>query len=106
MTDKIVVFSMCDSEQEAERIAASLVEKRLAACVNVIRGVKSVYRWKGAVERSDETMLVIKSTRAHFDKLRAELVGMHTYEVPEVIALPIVDGSPAYLEWIDRELVI
>lgn len=106
MTDKIVVLSMCNSEEEADQIATSLVEKQLAACVNVIRGAQSVYRWKGKVERSEETLLVIKSTRGHFDRLRIELERMHTYEVPEVIALPIVDGSLAYLQWMDRELVI
>ena len=106
MTDKIVVLSMCSSEEEADRIAESLVEKQLAACVNLIRGVQSVYRWKGQIERSAETMLVIKSTRGHFDRLRTELERMHSYEVPEVIALPVVDGSPAYLDWMERELVI
>lgn len=104
MTDKIVVFSACASEEEAGRIAESLVEKRLAACVNLIPSVQSVYRWKGGLERSAETVLLIKSNRECFEQLRLELEKMHSYEVPEAVALAVVDGSPSYLEWIDREL--
>lgn len=105
MTDKIVVLSTCASADEAGRIARTLVEKRLAACVNVVAGVHSVYRWKGTVEEEAEVMLVIKSSRALFNQLRSELERMHSYEVPEVVAVPIVDGSDRYLAWMDRELV-
>ena len=104
MTDKIVVLSTCASPEEAERIARALVEKRLAACVNVLPGNRSVYRWKGAVEDASEVLLVIKSSRALFAQLRGELEKLHSYEVPEVIALPVVDGSERYLGWMDREL--
>ena len=104
MTDKIVVFSTCASADEAERIARRLVDERLAACVNVISPVRSFYRWKGAVKDSVEWLLIIKSSRALFESLRAVLESAHSYEVPEVVAIPIVDGSPNYLSWIEQEL--
>jgi periplasmic divalent cation tolerance protein len=102
MTDKIVVFSACSTLEEARRIARKLVDARLAACVNVAPGVHSFYRWKGAVEEADEYMLVIKSSRDLFDRLRLELEKAHTYEVPEVVAVAIVAGAPNYLAWLDK----
>jgi periplasmic divalent cation tolerance protein len=104
MTDKIVVFSTCASEEEAERIARQLVEAHLAACVNVIPRMRSFYRWKGAVESGDECLLVIKSSRELFDALRIHLEKAHSYEVPEAIALPIVDGAETYMAWLDASL--
>ena len=104
MTDKIVVLNTCSSAEEAGRIARELVEKRLAACVNVVSGVRSIYRWKGAVEDDAEVLLVIKSSRTLLARLRAEIEKLHSYEVPEVIALPVVDGSESYLAWLDHEL--
>jgi len=103
MTDRIVVLSACATEREAETIARYLVEKRLAACVNLIPHVRSIYRWEGRVEDAKETMLVIKSTRGLFAELARELSAMHSYQVPEVIALPVVDGAEPYLDWIGRE---
>jgi len=104
MTDKIVVLSTCGSAQEAERVARALVEKRLAACVNIIKGVRSIYRWKDAIEDEEEALLVIKTSRALIEDLRTEIEHLHSYEVPEVIALQVVDGSERYLAWMDREL--
>ncbi|MFN0100741.1 MAG: divalent-cation tolerance protein CutA [Bryobacteraceae bacterium] len=104
MTDKVIVFSTCPSREEAKRIAKGLVEERLAACVNVIDGVESVYRWQGSVQESDEVMLVVKSRRDLLGRLQERLANMHSYEVPEAIAIPVVDGLPAYLEWLEREL--
>jgi periplasmic divalent cation tolerance protein len=104
MTDKIVVLSTCGSAEEAARIARALVEKKLAACVNVMPAVRSFYRWKGAIEDEQESLLVIKSSRVLFDQLRAEIERLHSYEVPEVIAVPVVDGSEGYLEWLELEL--
>ncbi len=104
MTDKIVVFSSCDSEEQAGRIARALVEQRLAACVNILPGARSVYRWKGEIEDGAEWLLIIKSRRGLMDQLRAIIGNIHTYEVPELLAVPVVDGSPAYLAWLDREL--
>ena len=105
MTDKIVVLATCDSQELARRIARHLVDERLAACVSVTgSAVDSVYRWQDKVEEASEWMLVIKTRRDLFPALRAEIQRLHTYEVPEMIALPIVDGSEAYLAWMDREL--
>jgi len=104
MTDKIVVLSTCDSEDEAVQVARGLVEKRLAACVNIIAGARSIYRWKDSIEDSPKWLLVIKSRRGLFPSLRAEIARLHTYEVPEVIALQVVEGSETYMAWLDREL--
>ena len=104
MTDKIVVFSTASSAEEAEKIARVLVEEHLAACVNILPGARSVYRWKGAIESSSEWMLLIKSSRERFDRLSARLEKLHSYEVPEVVALPVVDGSSNYLNWLEAEL--
>jgi periplasmic divalent cation tolerance protein len=104
MTDKIVVLSTCDSEDEAVQVARSLVEKRLAACVNIVAGARSIYRWKDSIEDSPEWLLVIKSRRGLFSAVREEIRKLHTYEVPEVIALPVVEGSESYMAWLDREL--
>ncbi|MBM3783022.1 MAG: divalent-cation tolerance protein CutA [Acidobacteria bacterium] len=104
MTDKLIVLSTCPSIDEANRLARGLVEERLAACVNLIPGARSVYRWQGAIEESDEVLLIIKTRRDLLDKLGKRLSQLHTYEVPEAIAIPILDGLPAYLDWLDREL--
>jgi periplasmic divalent cation tolerance protein len=104
MTDKIVVLCTCGSADEAARIARALVDKRLSACVNVMPAIRSFYRWKGDIEDEKESLLVIKSSRALFGQLRAEIEKLHSYDVPEVIAVPIVDGSEGYLEWLEREL--
>jgi periplasmic divalent cation tolerance protein len=103
MTDKIVVLSTCGSAEEAEKIARALVERRLAACVNIVPGARSIYRWKGAVEDATEWLLVIKSRRPLFEPLLEELRRVHSYETPEVIALPIVAGAQSYLEWLESE---
>lgn len=104
MTDKIVVISTCGSVEEARRVASALVEARLASCVSISSAVESIYRWKGAVETAQEWMLVIKTRRDLLAELQTELGRVHTYTVPEVIALPVVDGSPAYLDWWEAEL--
>ena len=104
MTDKIVVFSTCDSEEQAGQIARALVEQRLAACVNILPGARSIYRWKGEIEDAAEWMLIIKSRRDLMEQLRAAIGKLHSYEVPELLAVPVVDGSESYLAWVDREL--
>jgi periplasmic divalent cation tolerance protein len=104
MTDKIVVLNTCDSADEAERLARSLVEQRLAACVTVISPTRSFYRWNGAITDAAEWLLVIKSSRALFDRLRAALESAHSHELPELLALPVIEGSPNYLAWLDGEL--
>ena len=104
MTDKIVVFSTASSAEEAEKIARGLVNDHLAACVNVVPSVRSFYRWQGKIEDSAELLLVIKSSRERFEALRTSLEKLHSYEVPEVIAMPVVDGAQNYLNWMDGEL--
>jgi len=105
MTNNIIVFSSCGSAEEAERLARKLLEGRLAACVNVIMQMRSYYWWKGNIETSRECLLVIKTSRDKFDQLRPVLESAHSYELPEVLALQVIDGSPDYLAWLERELV-
>jgi len=97
----VVVLVTCGSRREASRIARSVVERKLAACVNVLdTPVRSVYRWKGKIEQGREFLLVIKSSRARLAALQAEVERLHSYDVPEFIALPIVGGSSRYLAWL------
>jgi periplasmic divalent cation tolerance protein len=104
MTNKIVVLSTCANEADADKLARALVEKHLAACVSVSPGLRSYYRWKGSLEISNEVLLVIKTTEERFPALRAELEKIHPYEVPEILALPVVEGATPYLDWIDDSL--
>src|SRR5271154_2864351 len=104
MTDKIVVLTTCDSEMLAEQLARQLVEHRVAACVNILPKARSIYRWQEKIEEAGEWVLLIKSRRDLFAALRAEIQRLHTYEIPELIAIPIGDGSEAYLAWLDSEL--
>lgn len=104
MTDNIVVLSTCPDEEEAARLARLLVGEKLAACVSVVPGVRSFYRWKGAVESADECLLVIKSSRALFAAVRDAIEKAHSYEVPEVLALAVVDGAPNYLNWLESSI--
>ena len=99
-----VVLVTAPSEATAVEIGRTLVDERLAACVNVVPGMRSFYRWKGSIEDSAEWLLVIKSSRERFDALRTALEKLHSYEVPEVIALSVIDGSQNYLNWMDGEL--
>jgi len=105
MTDKIVALSTCETEEEAARVARILIEKNLAACVNIVSNVRSFYRWKDEIEDAPELLLVIKTRRDLFDALKAEIAKIHSYEIPELVALPILDGSTEYLAWLDRELI-
>lgn len=101
MTNKVVVLVTCASPAEARRIARRLVEARLAACVNVLTApVHSVYRWKGRVEAAREHLLVIKTSRQRLPALQRAVTQLHSYDVAEVIALPIAAGSSAYLKWL------
>ena len=104
MTNKIVVFSTCGSQDEAAQLARRLLEARLAACVNVIMQIRSYYWWQGKIEESGEWLLVVKTSRELFEQVQSVLEAAHSYELPEVLALPVVAGSANYLAWIDREL--
>jgi periplasmic divalent cation tolerance protein len=104
MSEHLVVLSTVAQAEDAERIARALVERRLAACVNVVPGLLSFYRWKGSVQRDDERLLVIKTRRERYAELQHALQALHPYELPEVLALPVEAGSPAYLGWIDENV--
>ncbi len=100
MSEAIVVLVTAPNLETAEKLAEALVGERLAACVNVLGEVRSIYRWKGAVEREREVLCVMKTTRDAFERLRARVVELHPYEVPEVIALPVALGHAPYLAWL------
>ena len=103
MTDKKIVLTTTATREDAGKIARSLVERRLAACVNVV-AIESVYRWKDAVESAEEWLLVIKTTAAAFDQVHAAIQELHTYELPECVLLPIESGSEEYLAWIGESV--
>jgi periplasmic divalent cation tolerance protein len=104
MTNKRLVLTTTSSQEEARRIAHALVERRLAACVNVVSRVDSIYRWKEKVEEAQEFLLLIKTTESAVDQLREAIQELHSYEVPECIVLPIESGSEKYLNWIDESV--
>jgi len=104
MPEHLVVLITAGSQEEANRIADALVTELLAACVNVIPGVTSVYRWEGEVRRDGEWLLVAKSTREAFEDLLRCVRALHSYDLPEIIALPVVAGSEAYLHWVAGEV--
>ncbi len=104
MTDKIVVLSTCATGEEADKLARLLVDARVAACVTVLPGARSVYRWQAAVESSEECLLIIKSSRQLFERLRVVLEKAHKYEVPEILAMPVVEGSANYMNWLENQL--
>jgi periplasmic divalent cation tolerance protein len=102
MSDPIVVLVTCGSEEEAVKIANALVEPRLAACVNLISPIRSIYRWEGKIWDEKEWLLIIKTQRQRFEELKKKVKSLHSYSVPEIISLPIVEGSSAYLNWIEE----
>ncbi len=104
MTDKRIVLSTAGSEDEARKIAHHLVEHQFAACVNIVPQIQSIYRWQGKVEESREWLLLIKTTAETFPSVRDAIRELHSYELPECIAIAIEDGSPTYLKWIEQSL--
>ena len=102
-TGAVVAFTTAGSRDEAERLAQALVAERLAACVNLVAPISSIYHWRGAVERGEEVLLVIKTRRGLVRRLGARLGELHSYEVPELVVLPIVDGAESYLAWLMAE---
>ena len=98
--DEIIIFCTVDSEELGERIASALVENREAACINIVSGVRSIYRWEGKLCRDAELLLVIKSVAEKFETVRETIRRIHTYQVPEVIAVPITAGDADYLKWL------
>jgi len=104
MTDKRLVLTTCGSLEEARSISHTLVDRHLAACVNIVPQIESVYRWKGGVETATEWLLVIKTTAAAFDALREALSALHSYELPECIQITVEAGDAAYLAWITESV--
>lgn len=103
MSEYVSVYMTAASADEADRIASALVEERLAACVNILGGIRSVYRWDGAVQSDAEVALVAKTRAALFGALAARVRALHSYEVPCIVSWPIEAGNPAYLTWIGDE---
>jgi periplasmic divalent cation tolerance protein len=104
MTDKRIALTTTASEEEARKIAHHLVERRLAACVNILPQIMSIYRWQEKVEEAREWLLVIKTTAAAFAQVRETITELHSYDLPECICLTIEDGSPNYLQWISESV--
>jgi len=101
---EILILSTADSMELARRIATALVEAREAACVNIVPGVVSIYKWRGKECESQEWLMLIKSSTQRFEAVRLRIRSMHSYQVPEVIALPITAGDPDYLRWMSDQL--
>ncbi len=104
MNGFIVVYVTVGSPDEGDKLAHALVEERLAACVNRVGHVRSTYRWQGKVEQGEEDLLIIKTKGELFDRLRKRVQELHSYSVPEIIALPILGGSEEYLQWLGEQL--
>jgi len=104
MTDKILVFTTAGSEKNAKNIAETLVQLRLAACVNIIPKLTSIYRWKEKIETAEEWLLIIKSNRELFDEVRDAIKKLHSYELPECVSIAVDKGSEEYLKWIDESV--
>ncbi len=102
--DAILIFTTTDTEESASRIAAALVAAGEAACVSILPGIRSVYRWQGKVCDEGEMLLLIKTVAGRFEAARARIRQLHPYQVPEVIAVPLTDGDPDYLRWLSEQV--
>ncbi len=100
----ILVLSTAPSTDDAHQLARTLVEERLAACCSIVPGVSSIYRWQNSVERSDECLMLIKTSREHYEALRTRILSMHPYDVPEILAVNLDAGDPSYLSWLAASL--
>jgi periplasmic divalent cation tolerance protein len=97
---EIVIFITAPNEDEAARIARSLVEARLAACANIVRGIRSIYAWQGKIQDDSEVLMIVKTRKGLFNAVSDKVKELHSYDVPEIIALPIIEGAPDYLKWL------
>jgi periplasmic divalent cation tolerance protein len=104
MTDKVLVVTTAGSEAEAQKIAKQVVERRLAACVNIVPRIQSVYRWEGKVETAEEFLLIIKTTRARDADVQAAIRELHSYDLPECTVISMEGGSSEYLKWIEESV--
>jgi len=103
MAEMRFVYVTCAGVDEAERLASAVVEERLAACCNALPGMRSVYRWEGEVQIDEEAVLICKTTAEVYPALQARLIELHSYRVPCVVAWPVADGNPDFLEWLEDE---
>jgi periplasmic divalent cation tolerance protein len=104
MTDKVIVLVTCGSAGEAKKVARAVVEQRLAACGNIVPRMHSIYRWKGKVESAGETLIIFKTSRRRFPALRRAVQRLHSYDTPEIVALPVAAGAQKYLAWLADSL--
>jgi periplasmic divalent cation tolerance protein len=104
MTDKMIVFVTCESREQADAIAEAVVGEKLAACVNVLPGVRSCYVWERKLMWSEEILLLIKTTRGRFEQLQERILGLHSYATPEIVSVSIEEGLQKYLDWIDESV--
>ena len=104
MTDKRIVLTTAGSQEEAAKIAHALVERRLAACVNIVPKIASVYRWQGTIESASEVLLLIKTSVRHSEEVRSTIASLHTYEIPEFLVVSVSGGSDTYLAWLEASL--
>jgi len=98
--DAIVVYITSPNEDEAARIAKAIVEEKLAGCVNIVKGIRSIYSWQGKIEDDSEVLMIVKTQKHLFERLKMRVKELHSYTVPEIIALPVVEGSEDYLNWL------
>lgn len=102
-TEYIIVFITAPNEEEAAGIGHTIIEERLAACVNIIRPVRSIYRWQGRVEDEQEILMIVKTRKSLFERLQKRVKELHSYAVSEIIGLPVSEGSKQYLDWLGQE---
>lgn len=100
--DAVVIFITVSNEQEGVKIAKNLVEEKLAGCINIVRDIRSVYSWQGKIEDDAELLLIVKTRRQLFTRLKDRVKELHSYSVPEIIAIPIIEGSEDYLKWLEE----
>lgn len=105
MEKKVIIFTTTETEKEAEKIANALLEDRIAACVNIIPKIQSRYWWQGKIEKSEETLLLIKTKENLVSRVEERIKSLHSYECPEVVAIEISEGSADYLDWIEQTLI-
>lgn len=107
MGDKyVIIFVTCSSKREASKIAKKLLNERLIACANIIEGISSLFWWKGKLDKAKESLIIAKTARKNFNKIENCIKELHSYEVPEIIAIPIIKGERNYLKWIDESIKI
>lgn len=104
MTDVVIIFCTCGTPDEALNIADSLIQAQLAACVNVLPPVQSIYRWQGKVETAHEVLLIIKTIQERFTAVKDRITQLHSYDTPEIVGVPVIDGSDKYLDWLRAQV--